>query len=176
MWERPFAESSTLQKIDHAFPWAEKIMPESLYLHANALVLREKGLLLRGASGAGKSALTLALLFRVEARGDFARLVADDRVGIEARGGRLIARPHPEIAGVIEARGLGLLRAPFEAACVLHAVVDILGPDQPPTRLPEDGEKRATLRGIALPRLAIAPARCDSIDKIILFLEGNTTI
>lgn len=76
------------------------------FIHANALIVGTKGLLLRGPSGSGKSALTLALIAQARQTNNFACLVADDRVQIEAVNGRLIARPHEKIAGLIEARGL----------------------------------------------------------------------
>jgi HPr kinase/phosphorylase len=145
----------------------------SLYLHANALVLGEKGLLLRGPSGAGKSALTLALISRFEAQGDFGRLVGDDRVAVEALHGRVVARPHPAIEGMIEIRGLGVSRIAFEAACVLHAIVDICGA---PSRHPESAEKSASICKIALPRLAVADCSDVSVARIIFFLQRITTI
>ena len=40
----------------------------------------------------------------------FARLVGDDRVHVEAAGGRLLVRPAPALAGLIEVRGIGVLR------------------------------------------------------------------
>ena len=110
----------------------------SEYVHATALVLGEFGLLLRGPSGAGKSALSLQLVADWRARGAFAALVGDDRVALEARHGRLIARPHPSIRGMIEARGLGLLRVAYEPACVLRAVVDLLASGESPKRYPDE--------------------------------------
>lgn len=104
------------------------------FIHGNALVLGETGLLILGRSGAGKSTLTLSLLARATAHGDFARLVGDDRISVAACNGRVIARPHPAIEGLIETRGLGVLRYPFEPACVVTAVVEIV--ENPPDRLP----------------------------------------
>ena len=124
-----------------------------LYIHANALVLGECGLLLRGPSGAGKSALTLQLIADWGARGDFARLVGDDRVALEARAGRLIARPHPTIRGLIEARGLGLLRLPYEPACVLRAVIDLVADADDARRFPDEAERAIELCGVTLPRM-----------------------
>ncbi|MGJ0506589.1 MAG: HPr kinase/phosphorylase [Methylocystis sp.] len=144
-------------------------------IHANAVALGEKGLLLRGPSGAGKSALTLALLARFESRGDFARLVGDDRVLVEALGGRLVARPHPAIAGVIEIRGAGLLRVPYETCCTLHGVVDIAAPGATPPRLPEEAEKTVTLKGIVLPRLQVRGCDDVSVARIMFFLQSITT-
>jgi len=148
----------------------------SPYLHANALVLGEKGLLLRGPSRSGKSALTLALISRFQSQGDFARLVGDDRVGVEARNGRLVARPHPAIAGMIEVRGLGVMRVDFEAACALHAIVDIRAAGEWPSRYPEDDEKTASLCGVVLPRLAAEGCSDASVARIIFFLQGIKTI
>jgi serine kinase of HPr protein (carbohydrate metabolism regulator) len=145
------------------------------FLHANALALGETGLLLRGPSGSGKSAVTLALLYRFEARGDFARLVGDDRVGLEALAGRLVARPHPAIAGQIEARGLGLLRLPYEPACVLHAVIDLEPHGQLPPRLPEADQTTVALLGIALPRLRAASGCEGAIDLIAAFIQSIRT-
>lgn len=145
------------------------------FLHANALVVRDRGLLLRGPAGAGKSALTLDLIAYAQARGDFAALVADDRVGVEARGGRLIARPHPAIAGAIEARGLGLARIGFEAGCVLAAVVDLLAPGAWPDRLPDPQAMRAKIAGVSLPRLAASVSGQALAPQIYMFLFSNLT-
>ncbi len=152
-----------------------KDVSEAGYLHANALALGEKGLLLRGRSGAGKSALTLALIARVAAQGDFARLVGDDRVRLEAQDGRLVARPHPAIAGLVEVRGVGPLPAPFEPACVLDAVVDIARPGDAPARYPEAAQKTVRLKGIELPRLEIGTGDDLSLARIIVFLQSVNT-
>lgn len=142
-----------------------------VYIHANALVLGECGLLLRGASGAGKSALTLQLIADWRARGDFARLVGDDRVALDARGGRLIARPHPAIRGLIEARGLGLLRLPYEPACVVSAVIDLVAEEGDARRLPEEAERTADLCGVKLPRLFEHGANAAAAARIAAFIH-----
>jgi HPr kinase/phosphorylase len=144
-------------------------------LHAVAIVLGATGVLLRGPSGSGKSALALALIDRFQARGDFAALVGDDRVLVEACAGRLIARPHPTIAGMIEARGLGLVSIAYEKACQLHAIIDIGAPGAPPARLPEEAEKHTALAGVALPRICVAGCDDVSVAKISLFLQRITT-
>lgn len=144
-------------------------------LHAVAIVLGATGVLLRGPSGSGKSALALELIDRFQAQGDFAALVGDDRVLVEARAGRLIARPHPVLAGMIEARGLGLLAVPHETACQLHAVIDLAADDETPPRLPEEDEKCVELAGIVLPRLSAGGRRHVSLARIILFLQRIMT-
>ncbi len=81
---------------------------EKSQLHASAVVIAEAGVLICGPSGAGKSSLAFALITAAEDAGLFARLVGDDRIGIESRGGRLIAHGHPMILGKIERRGQGI--------------------------------------------------------------------
>ncbi|MFN3891089.1 MAG: HPr kinase/phosphorylase [Beijerinckiaceae bacterium] len=134
--------------------------PAPASIHAAAVAIGEAGVLIRGASGAGKSSLALALLEIAAARGLFARLVADDRVLVEVAHGRLIARPHPAIAGRVERRGQGIAQAEFERAAILRCVIDFapsLGSAGAPERMPPSDMERTTLEGVDLPRL-VAPA------------------
>jgi len=129
-------------------------MTSALSVHASALLVGARAVLIRGPSGSGKSRLALALL---QAAGDgrlaFARLVSDDRTRLQALNGRLLARPVPELAGLIEERGVGIRRFPHEPVAVVSLVIDL---NADPGRLPEAGEQRAVIEGIDLPRLAVA--------------------
>ena len=128
----------------------------ALRLHATAILIGEDGVLIRGPSGSGKSALALALLAAVSGADRFAQLVADDTVLAEVRHGRLVARPHPATAGRIERRGVGLLAVPQASACVVRAVVDLAAPDEAaPERLPGPEAMGVTLATVALPRLRL---------------------
>ena len=89
-------------------------------IHATTVAIGEAGVLIRGTSGAGKSVLALALIAQAQMTGQFARLVADDRTALSARGGRLLARPVPPLEGLIERRGLGLTPEPYQPAVVLR--------------------------------------------------------
>ncbi|GGK32181.1 HPr kinase/phosphorylase [Salinarimonas ramus] len=123
-------------------------------IHATCVVVGEAGVLIRGASGAGKSRLALDLVEVARARGRFARLVGDDRLRLQASGGRLVARPHPSIAGLVEARGIGLLARPHLPAAIVRLVVDLS--ETPPERLPEPSAFETTILGVRLPRLPAA--------------------
>lgn len=94
-------------------------MQDALILHASAVTLDARGLLILGASGSGKSGLALRLM----ALG--ARLVADDRVIVARRGAALVAAAPPAIRGLIEARGVGLLRAEAAGEVELALAVDL---------------------------------------------------
>lgn len=128
-------------------------MTSDASIHASAVLFGHRGILIRGPSGSGKSRLALALL---QAAGTgFARLIADDRVFAEAANGRLLLRPAAQLAGLLEVRGLGIVRVPHEAVAVADLLVDLAAADA--QRLPADAALSTTLAGIRLARLAVAP-------------------
>lgn len=94
--------------------------PPVLY-HASAVALNGCGVMLCGASGSGKSSLALKLMHMHKAT-----LIADDRLWIARGDAGLILTPHEELVGLIELRGLGLLRMPFETQKPLALVVDLV--------------------------------------------------
>jgi HPr kinase/phosphorylase len=98
--------------------------------------------LILGPSGAGKSSLAL----RMMALG--ARLVADDRTEVAPREGRLVARAPDALHGLIEARGMGLLRVPDALDWAEIALVVDLGRAEP-DRLPP--WRTTDLAGVTLP-------------------------
>lgn len=106
-------------------------------VHASCVSIDGKGVLIKGASGAGKSSLSLQLL----ALG--ADLVADDRTVLSSSDSGVIASCPPQIQGTIEARGVGLLTAPTAPSTVLHCVVDMDLVEH--NRIPD--EKNLTLLG-----------------------------
>jgi serine kinase of HPr protein (carbohydrate metabolism regulator) len=132
--------------------------PEAV--HATCVVVGEAGILIRGPSGAGKSTMARQIVAQAAAAGSFARLVADDRTLVERRGDRVLARPHPAIAGSIEVRGLGVARAPHEPAVRIALVVDLVAA---PPRMPEARDESEVIQGVALPRIRVATGDCDRV-------------
>jgi serine kinase of HPr protein (carbohydrate metabolism regulator) len=126
------------------------------YIHATALLIGERGIVIRGPSGSGKTSLALLLIAEAGRRGVFARLVGDDRVSIGAGDGVTIARRHPLIAGFIERRTFGITALPFEAACVVKLVVDLCPQGSKLPRLPDGDERVALVSDLAIPRLRLA--------------------
>lgn len=88
-------------------------------IHASAVEIGGRGLLILGPSGTGKSALALALM------GLGARLVADDRVILRAADRHLLVDCPAAIRGRIEARGVGILRADPAGPVPLAQAVDL---------------------------------------------------
>lgn len=72
-----------------------------------------------GPSGSGKSSLCLQLI----ALG--AVLVADDQCRLVLRNGELIASAPDNLSGLIEARGLGILRSPAQGEVPIALVADL---------------------------------------------------
>lgn len=126
-------------------------------MHASAVLVGARAVLIRGPSGAGKSRLAFELIEAARAGLlPFARLVADDRVHLEAASGRLLVRPAAALAGLIEVRGFGILRLSYEPCAVVGLVVDLAAADA--ERLPQPESRETEVAGIVLPRLAVAPA------------------
>lgn len=93
--------------------------PDSLTLHATAVAIGGRGVLIVGASGSGKSSLALEMMVRG------ASLVADDRVILRhGQDGITMSCPDP-LRGMIEARGIGILYAEPVPEAALCLVVDM---------------------------------------------------
>jgi HPr kinase/phosphorylase len=124
-------------------------------VHASAVLTGAQAVLIRGPSGSGKSHLALSLLDAAQSHLlPFARLVGDDRVHLDAQHGRLLVRPHATLAGLLEVRGLGIRRLPYEAVAMVGLVVDLA--DTHAERLPAESARWTEIAGVRLPRLAVA--------------------
>lgn len=109
---------------------------ESVILHASAVAVGDRACLITGEAGAGKSTLAIAMI----ALG--AELVADDRVNARHEGGALILSAPSTLAGLIEARGAGILRLPSRARARLGFIIDL---DRAETERLPDPSSRAVL-------------------------------
>jgi len=140
-------------------------------IHASAVLSGARAVLIRGPSGAGKSRLALELIEAARCGLlQFARLVGDDRVQLEAAAGRLLVRPAQALAGLIEVRGVGLLRVAYEPSAVVGLVVDLAAPDA--ERLPESGQRKIAVSGILLPRLGVA-AGMEALPAVLAVLTSR---
>ena len=123
-------------------------------MHASAVLVGSRAVLIRGPAGSGKSSLALGLLNAAkQGLVRFSRLVTDDRAELDACHGRLLVRPPAAIQGMIEIRGLGIRGVPFEPMAVVGLVVDLAASDA--ERLPLVETRQVEIQGILLARLAV---------------------
>ena len=132
-------------------------------VHASAVEIEGRAVLIGGRSGQGKSDLTLRLIDRG------ARLVSDDYVFVRRQDGRLLASPPAKIEGKIEVRGVGILEMEFSKDVPVALFVDL---DLAPERLPI-AEERRRLAGVELPGIGLsgleasAPIKVEAALKMI---------
>jgi HPr kinase/phosphorylase len=123
-------------------------------IHASAVRVGDRAVLIRGPSGSGKSRLAFDLILAGRA-GLIAPpiLVGDDRVHLLLHGGELMVRPAPALTGLIEIRGLGIRRCDFAPEAPIGLVVDLDALDA--ERLPPAEALQVEVKGILIPRIPI---------------------
>lgn len=135
---------------------------ESILRHGSVVSIAGRAVLILGRSGAGKSGLALRLI------GRGAALVADDQVLLERRGGALIASAPSILAGMIEMRGFGLMRLPYQPEAVVVAAVDL--DVDPAARMPQ----RRTISFHEIEVQLIFARDMPNIDNMVMFVMHNT--
>lgn len=122
-------------------------MTSTTILHASCVALDQSAVLIMGASGTGKSALSLEMMSRG------AVLIADDRTIISVAGQGLVATCPAAIRGQIEARGVGILAADYKISSPVRLAVNLDKTEG--ARLPQHVD--ITLLGVTIPLLNAAP-------------------
>ena len=123
-------------------------------MHASAVLVGDRAVLIRGPSGAGKSRLAFDLILAGRSgQLPTAVLVGDDRVHLDTVAGQLWVRPARELAGLIEVRGLGIRRCDFASEAIVGLVVDLAADDA--ERLPPPESLSIHLNGVSVPRIPV---------------------
>ncbi len=128
-------------------------------LHASCVYWPRGGVLIRGAPGQGKSDLAWRLMAEAEAQ-----FIGDDQIKLHLSDGFLMARPC--VPGLLEVRGLGLVRVPFRDQGEVKLVIDLTD-DMP--RMPEPRFER--FLGISLPCLSLLSFDVNAVRRIHLALH-----
>ena len=129
--------------------------PPPASVHASAVCVGEQAILIRGASGTGKSRLALDLILAGRAGMIAAtKLIGDDRVRLDTRNGRVSVSGVTELEGMLEIRGLGIRRCEFIAQADVALVVDLAASDA--ERLPPPERLKTLISGVELPRIPAA--------------------
>jgi HPr kinase/phosphorylase len=144
-------------------------MSETLRLHATTVSLNGTAVMIRGASGTGKSDLALQLL---ESTGNGLTgqpittvLVADDQTILSRRGEIIYASCPDTIAGLLEVRGHDVLQVEAAQNLPLVLVVD-LRPSAQIERLPQPEDMLTQILGLAIPNIMIDPAKASAASRL----------
>ncbi|MBT6093596.1 MAG: hypothetical protein HOH04_01860 [Rhodospirillaceae bacterium] len=130
-------------------------------IHATCIAIDGQGVLLRGASASGKSDLALRL---IDAG---AELVADDRVDLQSSDGILRAAAPAQLTGLLEVRGIGILRFAASQDAPVAVICD-LSPFKEIERLPV--ERHVDLLNVKIPAFSIDPFEPSAMNKVQLAL------
>lgn len=130
-------------------------------IHATLVNYNDKGILLIGKSGLGKSDLALRLIFEKGAK-----LVADDRVTLSQNDNVLYGEAPDNIAGKIEVRGLGICELEHIKKSKIDLCVELCSSRDEVERLPQD--EFINFLGISITKIKIYPFDCSTICKIII--------
>ncbi|HVM22270.1 MAG TPA: HPr kinase/phosphatase C-terminal domain-containing protein [Sphingomicrobium sp.] len=130
-------------------------------VHASTVATEGRAVLITGASGSGKSDLTLRLLDR-----GFT-LVSDDQTIVRRDGDRLLATAPPTIAGKLEIRGIGIVDMERVENVPVALLVELTSEIQ---RLPDESRERPIL-GIPLPLISIDAMTASAPSKVALALD-----
>jgi serine kinase of HPr protein (carbohydrate metabolism regulator) len=123
-------------------------------VHASAVLVGPRAVLIRGPSGAGKSRLAFELIMAGRAGVvERAILVGDDRVRLATVGNEIVVSAVQNLAGLMEIRGLGIRRCDFVEHATVGLVVDLAAEDA--ERLPPPESLFTRIFGIEIPRIPV---------------------
>jgi HPr kinase/phosphorylase len=130
---------------------------DKLLIHATTVAIDGEAILLRGPPGSGKSDLALRL---IDAG---AQLVADDQTLLRRERDRVIATAPPAIAGLLEIRGIGVVRVAVAEMAPLLMIADLTIASAI-ERMPQ--AQFETVLGVAIPLVALAPFEASAAARL----------
>lgn len=130
-------------------------------IHASCIELDNKGILFLGKSGAGKSDLALRMIEELHAI-----LISDDRTDLLTQDKKLIASCPDNIKGLLEVRGIGILKFPYKKITEVKLVVELQDENTKIERLPKD--TFFCFDDIKIKKIYVHPFEASAIYKIRL--------
>ena len=134
-------------------------------IHATCVCWQNKGVLLLGKSGSGKSDLALRLIENKNAV-----LIADDRVDLFIEGKKIFATAPQNIKGLLEVRGVGIIKKIFMAETAIDLVVELAENPADIERMPP--ECFWEFADMKIPLFSVYPFECSAPDKIVIKLKA----
>ncbi len=132
-------------------------------VHASCIVYKRQGILILGQPGFGKSDLCLRLIM-----GFGAKLVADDRVNLTASADKLSATAPTILKGMLEVRGVGIIRLPPADSARLRLAVKLTDRPEEVERLP--AADFYEFGGVKIPQITLCAKEFSAPEKILAAL------
>lgn len=141
-------------------------MSEKMQIHASLVAIDEKGVLLCGKSGRGKSDLAFRL---IESKS--AQLVADDVVDLFVSKNVLYGKAPDELRGLLEVRGVGIYSYKYLDKIQISLIVNLVDDISVVERLPV--EKKKSLLGVDVEEYDLCAREISAPEKIQLMLKDK---
>lgn len=133
--------------------------------HCTAVVVNGHGILIKGASGSGKTSLALGLVERAYQKGWQASLVGDDRLHLNEDSGRLMAVVPDVLAGKAELRGYGIVNLPHVSEAAISLVANLVD-DDTIERMPDS--KTVAIEKVTLPLIEVPVRHEEQAARILM--------
>lgn len=133
-------------------------------IHASCVSYNNQGVLIYGPSGLGKSDLCLRLIMDKGAK-----LVADDRVDIYVKNHDIKAHCIDTISGLLEVRGVGLIRFDNLKSCKIKLVVELVKSLEDVERFPE--EEYFELEDVKIKKIKLYAFEASVVNKVLIALN-----
>ena len=137
----------------------------AINIHATLVSLNGKGILLTGKSGSGKSDLALRMIMEYQEQ-----LVADDRVDLVLKNGKVYGSAPETISGKLEIRNVGIGNFPAAKEAEITLCAELCTDKKELERLPLPDT--VDLLGVSVTKLKLYPFECSTVYKIITKISG----
>ena len=135
-------------------------------IHATLISFCNKGILFIGKSGCGKSDTALRMIMEKGAK-----LVADDRVVLEAVNNKVLGHAPENLKGLLEIRNIGIGQFDIKPAEEISLCVELCLEREALERLPQ--EEYVDFLGVSVRKIKLYPFDCSILCKIVALLEGK---
>lgn len=134
-------------------------------IHASCISYKNNGIIIIGESGLGKSDLTLRMIMEKGAV-----LVADDRTDVELAGAEVYASCPETIRGMLEVRGIGILKLPFLDRVPVKLVVKLVKDSKEIERLPN--KSYHGFDGVEVEEIQLCAFEASAVDKLVIKMDS----
>ena len=134
-------------------------------IHATTISYKNKGIMIVGDSGSGKSDLALRMIMQKRAK-----LVADDRTEIEIKKGKIYAYCPTNIKDMIEVRGVGVMSMKAKKSTRVSLVVELVDDIKKIERIPQ--KETFFFADATVEKIKLYPFEISAIDKLVIKVES----